>query len=91
MLKILVIDPACQQMSETRIPPNRNAIFQLIRCKNPTLVWIGYQTRIAFGKDPPEDNAPFFLLPGSPKLFGKGVIFGCDVRRHALRRTSATQ
>jgi len=78
MLKIILIDPARQLISETRIQPNHAAIFQLIGCKNLSLVWIAYETRIAFRKDLPEGNAPFFLLPGSPRLFGKGVIFGCQ-------------
>jgi len=76
MLKIILIDPTRQLISETRIPPNNRALSQLIGCKNPCLVWISDRARVAFSKDPPTDDA-FFCLPGSPKLFGKGVIFGC--------------
>jgi hypothetical protein len=77
MLKVILIDPARQQISETRIQPNHAALFQLIGCPNPVLVWTGYETRVAFSKELPQEGA-FFCLPGSPKLFSKGVIFGCQ-------------
>jgi hypothetical protein len=77
MLRVVLIDPARQAITQTTIPPRPPEISRLTGSPNPALVWIGHDVRIAFRKEPPGKNAPFFFLPGSPKLFGTGVVFGC--------------